>query len=158
MDHLRIIVHVNKLIGDSMTLPTINVLAVVLATVAAFVVGFVWFGPKTFFPIWWRSLGKTGDPGDGGNMGLVFGLTILGSVVQAVALSFVIGWAQLAGNDVTWLTGAVFGLIIGVGIAAASSLGHRLFAGQGFVVWLIEAGGDIAALTVMGAVIGAVIA
>ena len=157
MAHMRIIVHSDSSIGVHVTLPAINLLAVLLATVAAFVVGFIWFGPKTFFPIWWRSLGKDGDPGDGGNMGVVFGLTILGSVVQAIALSFVFGWVQLAGNDVTWFTGAIVGLIIGIGIAAASSLGHHLFAGQGFVVWLIEAGGDIAALTVMGAVIGAVI-
>ena len=157
MRHTTIIVYRSHPIGARMTLPTINVLAVVLATVAAFVVGFIWFGPKTFFPIWWRSLGKDGEPGDGGNMGVVFGLTILGSVVQAIALSFVIGWVQLSGNDVTWFSGAIIGLIIGIDIAAASSLGHRLFAGQGFVVWLIEAGGDIAALTVMGAVIGAVI-
>ena len=44
---------------------------------------------------------------------------------------------------------------MGVGFAATSSLGHRLMGGQGFVVWAIEVGGDIAALVAMGAILGA---
>jgi len=138
-----------------MTFPEINVLAVVLATVSAFVVGFIWFGPKTFFPIWWRAMGRDGEPGDNSSMGLVFGLTVVGALIQAVALAIVIGWAKSSGDDMNWLYGAVVGLVVGVGIAAASSLSHRLFAGQRLLVWVIEAGGDITALTVMGAIIGA---
>ena len=49
--------------------------------------------------------------------------------------------------------GAVTGAAVGVGIAAAASLGHRLFAGQGLVVWAIEVGGDILGLTLMGLVL-----
>ena len=30
---------------------TVNWLAVVVSTIAAFVVGAIWFGPKTFYPI-----------------------------------------------------------------------------------------------------------
>ncbi|MDD2858276.1 MAG: DUF1761 domain-containing protein [Candidatus Nanopelagicales bacterium] len=138
-----------------MTLPEINLLAVLLATVSAFVVGFIWFGPKTFFPVWWRAMGRTDEPGSDTSMGLVFGLTVVGALIQAFAVAIVIGWASASGDDMTWFSGAIVGLIIGVGIAAASSLSHRMFSGQGLLVWIIEAGGDITALTVMGAIIGA---
>ena len=51
------------------------------------------------------------------------------------------------------MTGALVGLAIGIGFAAAPALGHRLFSGQGIKVWLIESGGDILGLTLMGAVL-----
>ena len=38
--------------------------------------------------------------------------------------------------------------------AAAGSLSHRLFSGQGIRVWLIEVGGDVVSLTLAGLVIG----
>ena len=69
-------------------MPDINWLAVVLATVAAFVVGFVWFGPKTFFPVWWRAMGKSPeDMAGGGNMKVLFGSTIIAAFVQAFGVA-----------------------------------------------------------------------
>ncbi|MCF8540007.1 MAG: DUF1761 domain-containing protein [Candidatus Nanopelagicales bacterium] len=135
--------------------PSINVLAIVLATISSFVVGFVWFSPPLFFTKWWAALGKEGDPGAGQNMKVAFGLVVLGSAVQAVFLALVIGWIGLAGVDINLGVGALTGALMGIGFAAAPSLGHRLFAGQGLKVWAIEVGGDIAALVVMGAIIGA---
>ena len=51
--------------------------------------------------------------------------------------------------------GGLTGLLIGIGLRAASSLGHRLFAGAGFRVWLIEVGSDVVNLTIMGIILGA---
>jgi hypothetical protein len=137
---------------------TVNLLAVLLAVVASFVANFVWFGPKTFYPVWARALGKdpSAPPGDGGlGMGAVFGLTILGSVVSALTVCWVLqaALAVYGTADASLVFGAVTGAALGVGIAAATSLGHRLFAGQGLVVWAIEVGGDILGLTLMGIVL-----
>lgn len=138
-------------------MPAINLWAVLVASLASFLVGFSWFNGKTFFPLWWRAMGKEGqEPGDSTvPMGVTFGLTYLGGLAQALGLALVIGWAVQAGHPVGWLGGLGVGALMGVLFAAASSLGHRLFAGQGFVVWIIEVGGDIAALAVMGLIIGA---
>jgi hypothetical protein len=51
------------------------------------------------------------------------------------------------------LDGALFGLLVGVGIAGASALGHRMFAGHGPVVWIIESGNDIINLGIAGAIL-----
>ena len=48
---------------------------------------------------------------------------------------------------------AVAALGLGV-LAAGASLGHRLFAYQGFKVWIIEVSADIIGLVLMGLVIG----
>lgn len=131
-------------------------LGVLVAVVAAFAVNFVYFGPKTMFPVWWRAMGRSmdEDPGQSGGMGMagVFGLTLLAAAVQALTLSWLLqASASLYGDaDVTPGHGLLVGALVGLGIAGAASLGHRLFAGQGLVVWAIEIGGDVLGLTVMG--------
>ena len=61
--------------------------------------------------------------------------------------------AALYDQEVTVGTGLLVGALVGAGIAAAASLGHRLFAGQGLKVWAIEVGGDILGLTLIGGVL-----
>ena len=141
-----------------MTLAGINWLAVLLSIVVSFVIGFVWFGPKTFFPVWWRAMGRSLDDMrvEGPTpMPVVFGLTIVGIVIQAVTLAMVIGLQRSAGQDVGLVGGLVTGLVLGIGFAAASSLSHRMFAGLSLKVWAIEVGQDVVCLAAMGAVIGA---
>lgn len=117
-----------------------------------FFFNFLWFNSKTFFPIWWRALGKTYDPNAGGaGMGLVFGSTFIATMLQGVVLAWVLAGLSVMGLTIT--TGFLYGLIIGIGFAAATSLGHRLFGQQGFAVWAIEVGADALGLALAGAVI-----
>jgi hypothetical protein len=136
-----------------MILPHLNWLAILIAFVAFFVIGAIWFGPRTFYPHWVKALGS--DPQKAPNthnMALVFGLTALGALVQVTAVAIVIGYAS-ASAPVGPLGGAGIGLLLGVGIAAAGSLSHRLFSGQGLRVWAIEVSADIVSLTVAGLII-----
>ena len=41
-------------------------LGVLICMIVAIVSGSLWFGPKTFFPIWWTGIGKTGAQIPGG--------------------------------------------------------------------------------------------
>lgn len=137
-----------------MFLTQLNWIAIAIGFVVFFAVGAVWFGPKTFYPAWVRLIGAVEVPGKGlGHHGMpfVFGLTALGALVQVVALATVIHFVAPTGGA---FCGALIGFLVGVGIVAASSLSHRLFSGQGIRVWLIEVGGDIVALTLVGFVIG----
>lgn len=136
-----------------------SLLGIVLATVAGLVVNLAWFSPGGFFPAWWRALGNT-DPiptsADGApSMAPTFAMTTAALVTQAVVLALAVD-LTVAATDLAAgaAAGALVGLVAGVGIAASSSLGHRLFSGQGVRVWAIEVGGDVASLTAMGAVIG----
>ena len=134
----------------------LNWLAIFVAFVAAFIAGAIWFGPKTFFPMWWRAMGK--DPANmevTGNMGVIFGSTAVAAFVEAVAVASVIHFVALSNPNFGALDGGLVGLLLGVGLAAASSLSHRLFAGQNFKVWAIEVSSDVVNLTIMGLIIGA---
>lgn len=142
-----------------MSFTDINWLAVIVASLASFVIGWIWFSPKVFFDRWWRAMGR--DPKDMGTMeggmpmALMFGLVIIAILVQATVLAGVIALSRSAGNEVGLIGGALLGLLLGAGIAAAASISHRMFAGSSLKVWAIEVGQDIVCLAVMGAVIGA---
>ena len=134
----------------------LNWLAILVAFVAAFIAGAIWFGPKTFFPVWWRAMGK--DPNNmevTGNMAVTFSATAIAAFVEAIAVATVIYFVAAVNPHFGVLDGGLVGFLLGVGLAAASSLSHRLFAGQGFKVWAIEVSSDVVNLTIMGLIIGA---
>ena len=134
---------------------SINLLAVFVAWLVAFISGFIWFGPKTLFPIWWTLMGKTSKdvPGGGKNMGVTFGSVLAGQLIAIVTLALVIDPLVELGRVSGALDGALVGLLLGFGIAGATALGHRMFSGHGAVVWIIESGNDIINLGIAGAIL-----
>ncbi|MEY4323473.1 MAG: hypothetical protein RL410_1254 [Actinomycetota bacterium] len=135
-----------------MDFSTVNWLGVLIAFLAGFVASFIWFGPKTFYPMWWKAMGKTpGEQPGSSNMGVVFGLTAAAIFASALVMELLIDATHTTGAG----AGATLGLIVGIGIAAAASLGHRLFAAQGLKVWAIEVGSDVLNLVLMGVILGA---
>ena len=75
-----------------MNFGSINWLAVVACVMISMVVGFVWYNPRTFFPVWWKGIGKseTDVPGKGSSVGMTWALTVLASFVQAVFMSLLV--------------------------------------------------------------------
>ena len=55
----------------------INFLAVLVAALSSFVVGFVWYNPKVFGTIWMKEVGMTEEKAKQGNMAIIFGLTFV---------------------------------------------------------------------------------
>ncbi len=126
----------------------------VLASLAGIVIGAVWFGPKTFFPLWWKFMGRSPEQQPGtSNMPFIFGLTFLGAFVQAAVLSVVVSLAESATGGLDWFGGLATGALMGVGFAAATVLSHKLFGGFSLKVWLLEVGQDIVSLSAMGAIL-----
>ena len=137
-----------------LTFSGLNFFAIVAAFGFCFVSGAIWFGPKTFYPIWMKERGiASGQLNAQQNKPvLLFGGTILGLLVQILVLALVIN--SLAGQgEATALQGATVGLALGAGISMFSSLSHRLFGGESLKVWLIETANDGINLTIAGAII-----
>lgn len=138
-------------------LEAINLPAVLVSWLLAFISGFIWFGPKTLFPIWWKLIGKTSKdvPGGGMSMGITFGSVLVGQLIAIVTLAFSMSPLIELGRVTSATDGALVGLLLGFGIAGATALGHRMFAGHGPAVWLIESGNDIINLGIAGAILAA---
>lgn len=60
-----------------MDFSAINWLAVVVGMVISMLSGSLWYNPKTFFPIWWKGIGKSEQDTPGSsNMVLTWGLAV----------------------------------------------------------------------------------
>jgi hypothetical protein len=146
-------------------LSNINWLAVLVASISSFVIGAIWFGPKTFYPVWIKAQGREMPVQDGkssgAEMALMFGGTYVGALVQVATLAVLLELARLANPTLGAGEGAFLGLVFGLGLGAFASLSHRFF-GQAngnpysaLKVWLIEIGQDLVCLTIAGAILGA---
>ena len=139
--------------------------AILTASLAAFVLGAVWFGPKTFYPVWIKAQGRELPPEritmSRGQTATLFGGTFVGVLVQVTTLDLIIGFSRAAGSTFNVQTGALLGLVFSVGLSGFASLSHRMF-GQynhnvywSLKVWLIEITQDALGLAVAGAILGA---
>jgi hypothetical protein len=139
-----------------MDFSTVNWLAVIVCVVVSMISGSLWYNPKTFFPTWWRGIGKTGEPGMQGNMGMTWALTILSSFIQAVAMSFMVdAMGSLMTGGVSAFTGAMIGFMLWLGFIAPTYLVNKLFAGYGLNIWAIEVGNHLVNFILFGAILGA---
>jgi len=138
-----------------MDFSSINWLAVIACVVASMIIGSIWFSPKTFYPGWWKAIGRfeTDAPGMT-NMGMVWGLTVLASFVQAVFISLMVNVMGSLSGGTSLAAGATAGFMLWLGFVAPSSLTNKLFAGQ-LKAWLYEAGNHLVTFVVMGAILGA---
>ena len=146
-----------------MTFSELNLVGVAIAFVVSFISGGIWFGPKTFYPIWMKARGiESGQLTRQQNKpAVLFGGTILGIIAQTLTLALAISSLQAGNSEFSVLDGALVGAALGVGIAAFASLSHRIF-GQpdgkvyrSLKVWLIEVGQDVLCVTIAGAILGA---
>ena len=137
-----------------MTFTGINFIGILIAFLVSFISGAIWFGPKTFYPVWMKAKGvATGQLNTSQNKPvLLFGGTILGVLIQTLTLGLIINslgkHVEIGVSD-----GAGIGFALGVGLGMFASLSHRLFGGESLKVWIIETANDAINLTIAGAII-----
>lgn len=138
-----------------MTFSEINFIGILVASVITFISGGIWFGPKTFYPIWMKERGiASGQLTTNQNKpALLFGGTLIAIVIQMITLGAIISSLQANNPDFSVASGALVGLALGVGVSMFSSLSHRLFGGENLKVWIIETANDAINYTIAGAVI-----
>lgn len=103
-----------ELLGD------LDWLAVILAALAYFVIGAIWYAPPLFGRAW-MAAGGIPDPreaGGGGPGPAIYAVPLVGSVLSAIALGMI---AFATGTD-TIGEGLVLGLVVGVGFAVSIAL------------------------------------
>ncbi len=138
-----------------MTFTGLNLTGVIIAFIFSFISGAIWFGPKTFYPIWMRARGNaTGQLTSSQNKpALLFGGTILGVLIQTLTVALVVTSLGHMNPNFGVPDGALVGFALGVGIAMFASLSHRLFGGENLKVWIIETANDAINLSIAGAII-----
>ena len=152
----------------------INFLAILVAALSSFVVGFIWYNPKVFGTIWMKEIGMTEESAKKGNMIKIFGLTFVFAFMLAFILQTIVihqfGALGLAGgnaNDTAFLAymevhgnafrtfkhGALHGFITSLFIAFPIIATNSLFEQKSFKYVAITAGYWMVVLTLMGGII-----
>lgn len=129
---------------------SINWVGVALATIAAFVLGYIWFTPLFGKP-WLRELGKTQEQlnRQGPAFALSVAMEFVAWTITATVLAIII---ERFGPGVT--TGLTVGLLCAAGLVATAKLADVLFAHTSPKRYWIEAGNRLVSYALMGAIYG----
>jgi Mg/Co/Ni transporter MgtE len=130
----------------------LNWLAVLLAFISSMVIGFVWYMPAVLGRRWMAAIGKTEEDlknisGGAGIWVPMMAAAALTAVLLAVLIS------KLGLDNA--VAGGWFALVLALVFRAGGHFIHNGFAGRPAAVTLIDSGHDLLAMTVAGAIIGA---
>lgn len=135
-------------------LPEINDLMVLLAAVAAFALGGIWYSPPFFGPAWMRAHGYTAEKmaemREKTPQARSMAITFISQFAMAVVLAYLMRWIGIAGVK----PGVLFGLLVWAGFAAPVALIANTFSDRIFRVFIIESGYQLASIVLMAAIIG----
>jgi Protein of unknown function (DUF1761) len=127
----------------------LNWVAIIVAAVIPMVLGALWYSPILFAARWMQAVGRTREELGDANLGYL--LSAVGAVLSSYVLARIIKWGEV---DDLW-NGALTGLLVWVGFVATVLAVTTFFAGRPRVLWLINAGYQLVALVLMGALLGA---
>jgi Protein of unknown function (DUF1761) len=135
-----------------MTFSGINYIAVIIATLAGFGLGAVWY--MVLGGVWLNAIGKTKEQlakDEGPAKALPFIIALVALFIMALMLAGLMGHL----GDVSVRGGAITGLLVWVGFVITAMGVNHAFGGAKPMLTLIDGGHWLAVLLVMGAVIGA---
>ena len=132
-----------------MHLSDVNFLAVLVAGVAAFMLGFLWYS-FFFGKAWQKELGFTDEYIQQGNMPLIFGSSFVMMLIMSLGLAILL---SAHGGGLNWMTGLHYGLLTGTMFVATSIAINYLYQRRSLKLWLIDASYQIAFLCLMGIIL-----
>jgi hypothetical protein len=136
-----------------MEISNINFFALAVAALASFAIGAVWYSPVLFSKAWQSAVGLTTESLEKANMALIFGSSFALIFLMNFGLAVIL--QGHAGGDVSVLSGALYGFLIGLFFVATSIGINILYQRKSFRLWAIDAGYQVLYLTVGGAILGA---
>ncbi len=131
----------------------VNFLAVLVATLASFVVGWAWYSPLLFIKPWMKLRGQDPDEVLKGGMQMPWGLMAVEFVTTLIMAFFVAEFAAWVGAT-TLVGGLVLGFWIWLGFYATTMLGPVLWEKVPLKLYAISAGRWLVSILVMAAIIG----
>ena len=135
-----------------MDFSSLNIWAILVATLASFALGALWYS-VLFGKIWQREVGITDEDMKGANMAKIFGTCLILTGVMAFGMAMLI---QGHGKGMIDMMGGMYhGIFIGICFVATSIGINYLYQRKSFLLWTIDAGYQVAFLTLMGLILGA---
>ena len=130
----------------------VNYLAVLVAAIAAYVVGFLWYGP-VFGKKWIVLMGFTEKAMEKAKQKSMIGAylgTFLSMLVMAYVLAIFIGFMGYYPT-----AGIQVGVVTWLGFIATTMLGKVFWENKSWFLYILDAGHYLVTLVMMGAILGA---
>jgi hypothetical protein len=128
---------------------TINWLSVIVASLAAFAIGSIWYSPVMFSKTWQKESNLTDYDLKNASMPVIFGSAFVLMFISAVLLDMFIGPGGTAGS------GLVMGLVVSLGWIVTALGVNYLFGRKSITLFLIDAGYFVVFFAAMGLILGA---
>ena len=129
---------------------SINHLAAIVAAISTFMLGGLWYSPMVFGKAWQKASNLSDEQIKSANMGKVFGLSLLFSLIMAYNLAFF-----LNEPSIDLKMGALYGFLTGFGWVFMAIGITSMFEQKSWTYILINGGYMTVAFTIMGAILGA---
>jgi hypothetical protein len=135
-----------------MAYPYINVWAVLVASLAFWALGALWYSPVLFSKRWQKEVGFKEEDIKKTNMALVFGTSFVLMLLMVWALNFVINSHKP--EDVSLLKGLHYGAFTGFFFSMLTIGINYLYQRRSIVLWLIDGFYMILGLGIAGMILG----
>jgi hypothetical protein len=136
-----------------MDFSNMNFLAIIVAALASFALGALWYSPILFGKAWQKELGFTDEYLQSGNMVKIFGSSFVMMLIMSMGLASLL--PNLANGALSAKSGLHYGLMIGLLFVATSMAINLLYQRKSIKLWAIDACYQIVFLCIMGLILGA---
>jgi Protein of unknown function (DUF1761) len=129
----------------------VNVLAILVAAVAAFALGALWYSPVLFAKQWMKAHGYTPDKLEAmkKRMGRAYGVSFVCFLVMAAAMAILIHRLDVG----SVFGGIKLGGLCWVGFAATISLTANMYTDKPLSTYVIDAGYQLVYMVIMGIIV-----
>jgi len=136
-----------------MELSNINFLALIVAAIASFGLGAVWYSPLLFSKAWQKAVGLSDETLQKTNMAIVFGSSFVLIFLMDFGLAVIL--QGHATRDLSALSGMLYGFLIGLFFISTSYGINMIYQRKSFILWAIDSGYQVLYLAMTGAILGA---
>jgi uncharacterized protein DUF1761 len=130
----------------------VNILAVIVAAVATFVLGAMWYSPILFAKQWTQAHGYTPEKLEEmkkRGVTRAYAVSVLCYLVMAYVFALLASYTQAT----TLAQGLWLGFLAWLGFAATIGLTANMFSEKPIAVWVIDAGYQLAYMLLMGIIL-----
>ena len=127
---------------------SINYLAVLVAALAAYFFGALWYSSVLFGNTWLRALGKSKEELPSPTLPMLINFIL--TFITALGLALLIQGLGI----VTFLDGILIGLVVAIAFILTNTLSEYLYTGASMKLFWIHAGYRVIYILIMGAILG----
>jgi hypothetical protein len=131
----------------------VNWFAIIVAAVAAFAIGALWYSPRLFGRQWMAAHGHTPEKlaAMQSSMGKTYAFSFVTYLIMAMVIALLMGLTAAS----TAIQGVVLAVLAWLGFGFTIGLNTNLYSDKPAAAFMIDAGYQFVHVIVMGAIIGA---